>query len=260
MKSLPSFRKVLAGLLPIIWPLLIGVGFAVQAINPVTELGRAICFFWGAAIGAVVFVWVWNEILEFSPGQRIVILFILGGLACLSFWFAVEWLNEKADEVAHDTMVRNLHDGASDVIQIKMYDALKNQKSAGIVAPPTEPKSATIKPRPLLNPPSFPFVVPGVWIATGGWDFIVNHRGKEASLHIEILFTDKIRQEQVLIPGKQSLSPEELNSYQRLYKFSEIDPKGQGSIYATQFLWSPPTPEHEKYSIDATWRDGRTHQ
>jgi hypothetical protein len=107
---------------------------------------------------------------------------------------------------------------------------------------------------------SFPFVVPGVWIVTGAWDFIVNHRGGETSFNVEIVLTDVVKRKQVLAKVTDVLTPEQLNSYQFTIKYPEIDPNGRGSLYAKQFQWAPPDAEHENYSIEINWRDGSVHQ
>jgi len=108
--------------------------------------------------------------------------------------------------------------------------------------------------------PSFVYLAPGPWILTGAWDFIVSHRGPDPSYNVEILCVDKVKQEQVLSAGKAFLTPADLDSYQFLRKFAEVDPKGRGSVFATQILWAPPVPDHERYAIEVAWRDGRVHQ
>ncbi len=109
-------------------------------------------------------------------------------------------------------------------------------------------------------PLSFVYLSPGPWIVTGSWDLIVNHRGPQPSYNVEILFVDQVRREQVLSALKTSLTQADLDSYQFLRKFPEVDPKGRGSVFATQLIWSPPVPDHERYAIEITWRDGRVHQ
>jgi len=112
----------------------------------------------------------------------------------------------------------------------------------------------------LLAPrPSFAFVIPGVWINGATWDFIVNHRGPEPTYHVEVLLTDLVKREQVL-KAKKSLSPADIDSYTAKLNFPEIDAGGRTGVFATQFLWTPPTPEHEKYDISITARDRRVSQ
>ena len=121
-------------------------------------------------------------------------------------------------------------------------------------------------PKPLSKVVSFVYLVPGVWVGHGpdypkmvSWDFIVNHRGPEPSYNVEILFVDEVKRDRV-VHGKTSLTPAEVDSYQLVLKYPEIDPKGRGSIFAKQFIWTPPEPDHERYSFDITWRDGGVHQ
>lgn len=120
------------------------------------------------------------------------------------------------------------------------------------------PTIASIKPStPQLA--SFPFMVPGVWFLDGRWDFIINHRGDVPSYNVEMLFQDVIKQQAVLA-GKTSLSADDINSYQTILRYPEVDPKGRGAIFAKQFAWAPPIVEHEKYAIEITWRDGHAHE
>jgi len=133
---------------------------------------------------------------------------------------------------------------------------------------PIPPQSRPINVRPAPPaPPSYVFLAPGVWVgtkpgypATGGWDFIVSHRGPQTSFNVEILFVDEVKMKMVLQPAKTSLSTDELNSYQSLLRYPEIDAYGRGEIFAKQFIWEPPNPDHEHFRVDITWRDGTIHE
>jgi Putative DNA-binding domain len=129
------------------------------------------------------------------------------------------------------------------------------------LTPPTLPQGWDTKtPRKFDRTKSFPFVVPGVWLTTGAWDFIVNHRGPEPSFNVEIVFTDIVKREQILSKSPTFLTPEQMNSYVFTIKYPEIDPYGLGSLFAKQFQWAAPQPGHEKYAIEINWRDGSVHQ
>jgi hypothetical protein len=122
--------------------------------------------------------------------------------------------------------------------------------------PPSTPPS---QPTPPPVQPSFVFVYPGGWVNGNTWDFIVNHRGPAVCYNIEMLFVDQVKLES-LRHDKTSFTPSDLNSYQTLLRYPEIDPKGRSGIFAKQFLWTPSIPDHERYTIESAWRDGRVHQ
>lgn len=107
--------------------------------------------------------------------------------------------------------------------------------------------------------PSFVFVIPGVVLNGDTWDFIVNHRGPKTSYSTQILFQDNDRFE-YLRRTKQSLTPEDLNSYQTLLSIPEVNPKGRGSIFAKQFQWKPFNVAFSHFTAEITWRDGGAHE
>lgn len=63
-----------------------------------------------------------------------------------------------------------------------------------------------------------------------------------------------MRQQQ--LTGKSIVSEADINSFQKIAHFQELDARGLGSAFATQFLWKPSIPDHEHYDITITWRDG----
>jgi hypothetical protein len=229
----------------------------VQAINVVTEAGRAILFFAAAAVNATLFFWIWEEITELRLIYRRLAMIVLGALAVVSFYYGARWVCDKADETSRETTIRIAHDSATDVMTKVMYAELKKQEPKPIAS--QKPVQAREPQKPPPKTESFVFVVPGVWLNGNTWDFIVNHRGPDPSYHVEILFADLVKKKQV-IGNRTSISPADINSYQAILNYDEIDPKGRGSIFAKQFLWTPPVADHEEYSIEITWRDGSVHQ
>jgi hypothetical protein len=107
--------------------------------------------------------------------------------------------------------------------------------------------------------PSFVFIAPALWLNSDTWDFIVNHRGPKTSATVQILFIDEDRQNYLALTQK-SLSSADINSYQTLKSYPEINPMGRGSIFAQQFLWKPFASNHSHFSAEITWRDGGVHQ
>ncbi len=108
--------------------------------------------------------------------------------------------------------------------------------------------------------PSFTFIVPGVVVNSDSWDFIVNHRGPNSSESVEILFIDLDRQKDVLRKSPLYLSPQNIDSYERILKYPEVNPNGRGQLFALQFIWTPPVLDHEHYTIDITAKDRNIHQ
>jgi hypothetical protein len=107
--------------------------------------------------------------------------------------------------------------------------------------------------------PSFVFVAPAVWLNGDTWDFIVNHRGLNTSSTVQILFIDEDRKN-YLTSAQNSLSSVDVNSFQTLMSYSEINPMGRGSIFVQQFMWKPFAANHSHFSAEITWRDGGVHQ
>jgi hypothetical protein len=165
-----------------------------------------------------------------------------------------------ADEAALASESKDEYEGMRDAMQIRMYYALTKQQA--LLQSPESPGTVghrPLPPTPQPARPSFVFVVPGVVLNGNSWDFIVNHRGPEPSFNVEILFVDDVKKDQT-IKGRTSITVDQLNSYQTMLRCPEIDPKGRGSIFATQFIWTPPVFDHERYLIDITWREGTVHQ
>lgn len=109
--------------------------------------------------------------------------------------------------------------------------------------------------------PSFTFMVPGIVANGNSWDFIVNHRGPKGSEAVQILFTDDDREKAVLAEHRQILTPQDINSYTRILNYPEVNPNGQGQIFALQFIWTPLILDHEHYTIEITDRHhGGIHQ
>ncbi len=105
--------------------------------------------------------------------------------------------------------------------------------------------------------PSFTFIVPGVVLGGNSWDFIVNHRGPKSSESVQILFTDDDRKKAILAEHPQLLTPRDINSYQRILEYPEVNPDGRGEIFALQFVWKPFIMDHEHYTMEITDKDHR---
>ena len=110
-----------------------------------------------------------------------------------------------------------------------------------------------------ITRPSFVFMVPGVVLNGNSWDFLINHRGPKTSESVQILFVDQDKQSEVL-RSHSSLSGADLDSYQRLITYPQINPMGRGQIFAQQFIWTPPVFDHEHYTIEITAKDRSIHQ
>jgi hypothetical protein len=110
-----------------------------------------------------------------------------------------------------------------------------------------------------VSRPSFTYMVPGIWVNNNSWDFIVGHKGPKTSRSVEILFTDTDKQKEVL-KGRTSISPQDIETYQRILSLPEVNPKGRGHVFAQQFLWTPLVPDHEHYAMQITASDRTVHE
>ena len=96
---------------------------------------------------------------------------------------------------------------------------------------------------------SYVYVAPAVWLPDGRWVFIINHRGPEAVSRTEILFQDQDKLENI---KATQAGVENVESYEKLLKFPEIDPEGRGSIYTPQFAWKPFSQERSHFTAAIT--------
>jgi hypothetical protein len=256
--QLSSLKKLFVGLSLITIPLLISVGFGELALNPMTRARGAIRWFATAGINAMLFFWAWEELTELKRGNRIIALLMFGIVLVFLINHELIVAAETAEDAATNQEVRDAHDLFQGLLTQRLVAQLNHPAPATVTQKPISPVPTSPIPN-IAEPQSFPFLVPGVWVNSNAWDFIVNHRGPKPSYNVEILFVDDVKRDQVT-KGKTSISPDELNSYQQILKYDEVDPKGRGRIFARQFLWTPPIADHERYTIDATWRDGSIHQ
>jgi len=250
---LSLLRKVFGVLFLIAIPYMVSVGFGEQATSPMNPQAP-ILWLTAAAVNAIVFFWTCEELITTSPPLRNLFLVIVGVLVVLALHHHVNWAMAAAEDVARANEIKEAHDCINDVLTRRLYFALMHPQ-------PKPPEEKQTPPPPVATPsrPSFPFVVPGVWFVNGAWDFIVNHRGPAVSSNVEIVLVDDVKQKQV-VAGKTSLTTADINSYQLILRYQEIDPKGHGSMFATQFQWRPADPDHERYAIEINWRDGSVHE
>jgi hypothetical protein len=103
---------------------------------------------------------------------------------------------------------------------------------------------------------SYFYVAPGGWVNNNTWDFILVHRGPDPCFKPEIVFVDEVTKREVL-SSTLSLTLPQINSYQQILTWDELDASDRGSMFATQFLWTPLNADHEHYSVVVDWRDGR---
>jgi hypothetical protein len=106
--------------------------------------------------------------------------------------------------------------------------------------------------------PSFAFIAPGVVVNGDTWLFVVNQRGPQTLYNAEILLVDEDRV--AMLKYKTTVTPSDVASSQFLFRLPEIDPKGRGSVFAKQFLWTPAWFEHEHYSVEITTREAKFHE
>jgi hypothetical protein len=252
VRALSPLRKVFMAVCVLGIPYFINAGIAVISVD-LKDGASSIVYFAIAGALSMLFFWTWEVLLELGVLNRILALVLLGVLTIVVFRKSVTWAVNTSERAAIESEVKDAHDGVQDTVNHKMFQQLGRQQPTTTLptdnCPPTAPRKIQTE---VLD---FPFVIPGVWVNSNTWDFIVNHRGSSPSYNVEILFLDRVKLEQVT-KGKTALTSEEIESYQKIIRYDEIDPKGRGSIFARQFLWTPPNPDHEHYSINITWRDG----
>jgi hypothetical protein len=87
-------------------------------------------------------------------------------------------------------------------------------------------------------------------------DFVVVTAGPDPCYNVEVLFVDEDRYRAVTA-GKRNLSEKDVNSYQMLLHYQEIDAHSRGMEFRQPIIWSnTPDPQHGRYHAVITWRDG----
>lgn len=105
--------------------------------------------------------------------------------------------------------------------------------------------------------PSFSFLVPGAVFNGDAWDFIVNHRGPKSSESVQILFIDDDRRSALLAQRPRIVTSQDIDSYQRILEYPEVNPDGRGQVFALQFVWKPLVMDHEHYTMEITDNEHR---
>lgn len=98
-------------------PILIAVGFGVQAVNPMTEEFHAVLWFSAAALCAGVVVAVMKDIRPPKAWARVLVICALEGAIVGSLHYSLKWVSEKADEAALGYMIRD--SGASHLLAME---------------------------------------------------------------------------------------------------------------------------------------------
>ena len=105
---------------------------------------------------------------------------------------------------------------------------------------------------------SFTYVSPLAFSPPRTWDFGILHKGPDPSEGIEIMFTDEVKQKNVLDSLNKTGAPltlNDINSYQKLINIPEMDPLCRNHMFAQQFLWTPPEIDHQHYSLVISARE-----
>jgi len=142
----------------------------------------------------------------------------------------------------------------------------KSVNADNAFTPVPQPKPDPTPPLPAPRPPrpSFTYVAPGVVaVNLDAWDFLVRHKGPKTNESVEILFTDEVRAKQVAEEYKKSgaiLSTEDIASYERILNYPAVNPHCRGRIFADQFIWRSPTPDHERFAIEVTSEEMTVHE
>jgi hypothetical protein len=130
LSSLSPLRKVFGVLSLLAIPYMVTVGFGEQtgsAMNP----DAPIYWFTAAAVNAVIFFWVCEELITPRPLLKNTFLIVVGALVALALRHQVNWVMTMAAEAATKVETEEARDCKGDVMTRKLYSAL--------TTPTTEP-------------------------------------------------------------------------------------------------------------------------
>jgi len=111
---LSVLRKVFGVLFLVAIPYMVGVGFGEQAASPMNPL-TPILWFTAAAVSAVIFFGICDELISASTSLRSLFLGIIGFLVILALHHQVNWAMNIAEEVAHTNEIKEARDTLSEV-------------------------------------------------------------------------------------------------------------------------------------------------
>jgi hypothetical protein len=112
---------------------------------------------------------------------------------------------------------------------------------------------------------SFAYISPAVFANEGKWDFVVRHKGPNSTNGIEVMFTDKVKEKDIIDShnrNKTALTVAEINSYTSILTIPAIAPACREHFYAQQFLYQP-EPEaldHEHYWVAVSSKEIKVYQ
>ncbi|MFZ0292166.1 MAG: hypothetical protein WAL52_01075 [Candidatus Sulfotelmatobacter sp.] len=123
-------RKAFTGLSLLAITYFLGAAIAEQATDVLNPQGP-ILWFMTAAITAMLLFWVWEEILEVSPTNRVVFITFAGVLVIFALRHEVNWVMAAADDAAAKIEIQEARDCQNKVdalrdhaMTLKLYSAL----------------------------------------------------------------------------------------------------------------------------------------
>jgi len=124
LNSLSPLRRVFGVLSLLAIPYMVSVAFGEQASSPMNP-EKPILWFAGAAIIAILFFWVCEELISAAPLPRRLFLLFIGIVVLAALRHEIHWLMAAADDAATEHEKRDAIEGQQDVMQRKLLQALR---------------------------------------------------------------------------------------------------------------------------------------
>jgi|SRR5271157_692269 len=153
--SLSTLRKAVGVLSLLAIPYMVSVGFGEQAAS-VMNPQAPILWFTAAALNAVIFFWICEELITTKPPLRALFLIILGVLVILALRHQVNWVMAAADDAAKKIEVEGARTGKNETIAfrnhamtLKLYSAFTTPSAKPPEIPNCKPEIAKPKEKQL---------------------------------------------------------------------------------------------------------------
>jgi len=118
--SLSPLRRVFGVLSLIAIPYMATVGFGEQAASPMNPQGPVL-WFTAAAVNAVIFFWICEELITTQPLLRKLFLLSLGILVILALRHQVNWAMAEAEHSAQASEIKDSREGLAEANNWKFF-------------------------------------------------------------------------------------------------------------------------------------------
>lgn len=145
-------RKAFTGLSLLAITYFLGAAIAEQATDVLNPQGP-ILWFMTAAITAMLLFWVWEEILEVSPTNRVVFITVAGVLVVFALRHEVKWVTAAADDAATRNEIQEARDCKNKVDALRDH-AMTLKLYSALITHSDEPPEVANRKSETLNPKS----------------------------------------------------------------------------------------------------------